>query len=110
MQATRSFEIPCNESTSTVKVVDRCPTTESEFKKAAERKNCTAIPNTCKSFYYHCVLDMYATELVEVCAPMLLVVGKFPGFFLKIRYCIMLVHDCISLIVDLFSPFVIVCN
>lgn len=83
MQATRSFEIPCNESTSTVKVVDRCPTTESEFKKAAERKNCTAIPNTCKSFYYHCVLDTYATKLVEVCAPMLLIVGKFPGFFFK---------------------------
>nr|XP_022295579.1 uncharacterized protein LOC111105525 [Crassostrea virginica] len=70
------FEIPCNVSTSTVKVVSKCPTTVNEQEEAALRKNCAAIPNKCPKFVYHCVRNWLSTELYEVCAPPLHILGS----------------------------------
>ena len=60
----------------------RCPSNEKEWISAAERKNCSALENcqTCskdRSFVYHCVLNKNATELVEVCAPIWYMSGKY---------------------------------
>ena len=77
LQVCFDFEIPCNVSTSTVKVVSKCPTTVNEQEEAALRKNCAAIPNKCPKFEYHCVRNWLSTELYEVCAPPLYIPGKY---------------------------------
>ncbi|XP_078313431.1 uncharacterized protein LOC111105609 isoform X2 [Crassostrea virginica] len=70
---------PCNVSTSTMKVVSKCPTTEIDLRNAVRRKNCDAIPNTCLTFDYHCLRNWNSTALVEVCAPSIYFIGCVCG-------------------------------
>lgn len=61
----------CKVSQSTVKIVSRCPDSEEKWKKAAARKNCKAYANQCSKperFAYHCVINEYVNETLEVCA------------------------------------------
>lgn len=58
-----------------------CPTTKQEWEAAAESKNCdkTAAQQTClydaKKFVYHCVINGFQNETLEVCAPQKLITG-----------------------------------
>nr|XP_022295682.1 uncharacterized protein LOC111105609 isoform X2 [Crassostrea virginica] len=70
---------PCNVSTSTMKVVSQCPTTDIDLQNAVQRKNCDAIPNTCSKFEYHCLRNWNSTALVEVCAPSIYFIGGVCG-------------------------------
>lgn len=60
----------CPPSADSVLVIDSCPTNSSEWKDRALQKNCSAYPQTCfKPLEYHCLLNPYGNESLEVCAP-----------------------------------------
>ncbi|XP_048779306.2 uncharacterized protein LOC125682745 [Ostrea edulis] len=55
-----------------------CPRTEEAWRAAAEKKNCSSIPQTCTSlenFKYHCVTNAFRNESIEVCAPGIFLLG-----------------------------------
>lgn len=61
----------CDVSKTTFENVDNCPDSEEKFREAAARKNCAAYSNRCSEpdkLEYHCVLDPYVTQKLEVCA------------------------------------------
>lgn len=61
----------CPVSRLTVQAVDDCPDSEEEWRKAAERKNCSAYASQCdepERFVYHCVINSFVNETLEVCA------------------------------------------
>lgn len=61
----------CSVSPETVDVVPRCPDTEEEWRKAEQRKNCSAFADRCNEpdkFVYHCVVNPYVNQTLEVCA------------------------------------------
>lgn len=61
----------CPISPGTVGVVKKCPNNETEWKKAAARKNCAAYARLCSNptqFVYHCVINSYINATLEVCA------------------------------------------
>ena len=66
----------CIDSVTTVKLVKRCPETHLEWTKAAAKKNCGGIPQSCPSFVYHCLMNTWQNETVEVCAQQRVIVGK----------------------------------
>lgn len=58
-----------------------CPSTKEEWENAANIKNCnlTAVQQTCSDadkFVYHCVINGFQNETLEVCAPQKLVQGN----------------------------------
>lgn len=61
----------CEVTKSTIQIVDYCPDSEEKWRQAATRKNCSAYANQCSEpnkFVYHCVINEYVTETLEVCA------------------------------------------
>ncbi|XP_061186484.1 uncharacterized protein LOC133194554 [Saccostrea echinata] len=72
---TFGYVIPCTDSLKTVSNVLSCPKNLSELKKAIERKSCYKWNHSCRSFEYHCVINDWTNETMEVCAPSLLIIG-----------------------------------
>lgn len=71
----------CQEAVNSVKIVDSCPTSKTEWDEAARRKNCSKIASTqtCSpvdQFVYHCVINGYRNETLEVCASSRTILGK----------------------------------
>lgn len=63
--------VSCSKSRSTVQVVSNCPVTEEELRKASQMKNCSAFASQCSDpdkFVYHCVINPFLNETLEVCA------------------------------------------
>ena len=63
---------PCTLSRETVEIVDSCPTTEEDVEQRKKIKNCEAHIQNCttpQNFQYHCVMNEFESNLVEVCAP-----------------------------------------
>lgn len=58
-----------------VKTVDSCPQTAAEWKEAAAGKNCKTTSYNCSSLDYHCVINAWMNETIEVCAPKVVIVG-----------------------------------
>ena len=61
----------CAISNHTVQPVEDCPRTAEEWRKAAAKKNCSAYAHLCDrpgQFVYHCVINPYINETLEVCA------------------------------------------
>lgn len=61
----------CPVSPLTVKIVGGCPDNEGEWRLAAERKNCSAYASRCdkpEKLMYHCVINAFVNETLEVCA------------------------------------------
>lgn len=61
----------CDVSRSTMQIVMNCPDSEEKWREAAARKNCAAYANMCRdpeSLVYHCLLNEYINETLEVCA------------------------------------------
>uniref|UniRef100_A0A8W8JQM8 Chitin-binding type-2 domain-containing protein n=1 Tax=Magallana gigas TaxID=29159 RepID=A0A8W8JQM8_MAGGI len=77
----------CEVSPSTVQFVDICPDSEEKWKKAAARKNCSAFANQCSEperFAYHCVINEYVNETLEVCAyTQFIFLGKCTGYSIE---------------------------
>ena len=53
--------------------VKRCPKNEYEWKKRESKIKCRKI---LRKDFYHCVLNLDGTGLVEVCAPSVNITGK----------------------------------
>lgn len=73
-----------------MKIVDICPVSEEKWRQATARKNCTAFANQCSEpdkLVYHCVIDPYVNQLIEVCAyAQNIVLGKNFNCFLSNSY------------------------
>ena len=61
----------------TVQIVQGCPQTQETWEEAAARKNCGGIPNSCTTIVYHCIMNTWQNETVDVCAPQRQIVGKW---------------------------------
>lgn len=75
----------CQEAVNSIKDVERCPTSKSEWERAAYIKNCTelALRQNCVStnkFKYHCAINGRRNKLVEVCAPERIILGHCVEF------------------------------
>nr|XP_022290603.1 uncharacterized protein LOC111102236 [Crassostrea virginica] len=72
MKLITQADIPiCPISIKTVHKVSSCPKTEGEWRDAAARKNCSQYASQCHEpdkLVYHCVLNPYINETLEVCA------------------------------------------
>lgn len=71
----------CQDAVDSVEIVTTCPTSKTEWEIAAYKKNCERIVSRqkCDSverFKYHCVINGFRNELVEVCAPSRIIFGK----------------------------------
>lgn len=61
----------CPISRMTVQVVEECPDSLEKWNRAAEKKNCAAFATHCggpKKLQYHCVINPFVNETIEVCA------------------------------------------
>lgn len=75
----------CPEAVQSMVKVKFCPITKQEWETAAKRKHCdkTAAQQTCsdaKKFVYHCVINGFQDETLEVCAPQKLITGRCTEF------------------------------
>lgn len=75
----------CQEAVDSVVIVDSCPTSKTEWDDAARRKNCSSIASkqNCgpvDQFVYHCVINGYRNETLEVCAPSRIIFGRCVEF------------------------------
>lgn len=63
----------CSESNRTVKFIKECPRNKTEWNARKVLKGCPTITNaTCnyeRPLEYHCLLNPYRNESIEVCAP-----------------------------------------
>lgn len=66
----------CPQSNTTIKFVNSCPLSTTEWTIAAEKMNCHHKENTCSSFVYHCVMNFDVTKMIEVCAPVTNILGE----------------------------------
>ena len=66
----------CSDPSKTVQIVQGCPITQVAWEEAAARKNCGDVPNSCSPLFYHCIMNTWQNETVEVCAPRHFVVGN----------------------------------
>lgn len=71
----QSTETSCHSSAG-IEIVDSCPQTVPEWKEAVRRKNCKSISHNCSKFHYHCVINAWMNQTIEVCAPSVHIVGK----------------------------------
>ncbi|XP_062595045.1 uncharacterized protein LOC134256412 isoform X2 [Saccostrea cucullata] len=65
----------CIKSSDTVKIVDSCPSNKKERDVLATIKNCSGLAleqnctaNSSREFHYHCVINTFRNESIEVCA------------------------------------------
>lgn len=65
----------CDDSAETAKIVKSCPQNNNEWNKAAKIKGCEKMSHSCSSFVYHCVINAWGNETIEVCAPPVIIVG-----------------------------------
>lgn len=77
----KSENIYCQEAVDSVEIVKSCPTSKTEWDNAARRKNCSGIAlhqdcSPVEKFQYHCVINGYRNETLEVCAPSRIIFGK----------------------------------
>lgn len=58
-----------------------CPQNVKEWNEAAAKKGCKKLSHSCPSFEYHCVINAWGNETIEVCAPSLMIIGKHVGIY-----------------------------
>eukprot|EP00105_Crassostrea_gigas_P040641 XP_019924789.1 PREDICTED: uncharacterized protein LOC109619361 [Crassostrea gigas] len=59
----------CSKSAETVCRVQKCPANQTEWDKAARRKDCSEIQkyDNCAKVEYHCLVNEFRNETIEVC-------------------------------------------
>lgn len=75
----------CQEAVKSAESVRSCPMSKKEWEIAARKKNCSKIASqqNCSSaekFQYHCVINGYRNETLEVCAPLRMIFGHCVEF------------------------------
>ncbi|XP_065926425.1 uncharacterized protein [Magallana gigas] len=88
MQLSQGISRYCQEAVDSAESVRSCPTSKEEWEIAAWKKNCSKIASqqNCSSaekFQYHCVLNGYRNETLEVCAPSRIIFGHCVEFNLQ---------------------------
>lgn len=76
-QVSRAITDSCPVSKETVEIVDNCPVTEEKWREAAAGKNCEAYASQCgepERLVYHCVINAFINQTLEVCAYMRVIV------------------------------------
>nr|XP_034333546.1 uncharacterized protein LOC117691492 isoform X1 [Crassostrea gigas] len=71
LKVSRAITDSCQVSKETVEIVDNCPHTEDKWMEAAARKNCETYASQCDEpdrFVYHCVINAFINQTLEVCA------------------------------------------
>lgn len=66
----------CKDSAVTARIVKSCPQNVKEWNEAAAKKGCKKLSHSCPSFEYHCVINAWGNETIEVCAPSLMIIGN----------------------------------
>ncbi|XP_052691099.1 uncharacterized protein LOC128168968 [Crassostrea angulata] len=66
----------CKDSATTARKVESCPHNVKEWNEAAARKGCKNISCNSSSLEYHCVINAWGNETIEVCAPSLRIIGS----------------------------------
>lgn len=71
IQLCKCEKIYCQEASGSVQFVESCPTSKAEWDNAARRKDCSRIAaqQNCRTVEYHCVINEYRNDTLEVCAP-----------------------------------------
>lgn len=69
-----------------MKIVEFCPSSKQEWDSAANKKNCSeqAVLQRCslaERFIYHCVVNGNRNEMLEVCAPQIIMSGKVSIYY-----------------------------
>ncbi|XP_062618426.1 uncharacterized protein LOC134280013 [Saccostrea cucullata] len=82
--------LSCPASTPTITYVSFCPTSQEEWEKAAERKNCESIAaiQNCtdrSKFQYHCLMNHWKNATLEVCAPIFYLQGYCAEFNIQMK-------------------------
>eukprot|EP00105_Crassostrea_gigas_P033802 XP_019917950.1 PREDICTED: uncharacterized protein LOC105348391 [Crassostrea gigas] len=75
----------CRDAVASAALVASCPTSKTEWDTAARRKNCSRIASyqncsTEEKFQYHCVINGFRNETLEVCAPSRTIFGHCVEF------------------------------
>lgn len=75
----------CPEAVKSATKIAYCPESKKERDSAARRKNCSELAahqncTTADKFMYHCVIDGYGAETMEVCAPRRIITGSCTEF------------------------------
>lgn len=101
-------QAPCLQSVKSKKAVGACPTSRDEWESAARKKNCEilALQQTCinpDKFKYHCVINSYRNETVEVCAPTRIIIGY--GYYMNYNSVTYLHLSCLWFYTPRSSPF-----
>ncbi|XP_062587662.1 uncharacterized protein LOC134249316 isoform X2 [Saccostrea cucullata] len=81
LKEVKSNSDACPVSRQTMAIVPNCPTSESEWQKASQRKNCSAFASQCTEpdkLLYHCVINPFVNQTLEVCAY---------GMYIHLGYC-----------------------
>lgn len=68
----------CQDKTD-LKIVTICPTSKEEWDRAAQKKICSqfvALDTDEEQYEYHCVINAFLNETLEVCAPKKLIFGN----------------------------------
>lgn len=78
----------CPQAVESVVSVPSCPKSKGEWENAAKLKNCKipAAKQKCvnaSEFVYHCVIDGFQKETLEVCAPRKLIHGNKLTYFVE---------------------------
>lgn len=71
----------CPEAVRSIQLVESCPSSKEEWEDAASIKDCSKSAGrqnctTADTFLYHCVINAYINETLEVCAPQRIIFGK----------------------------------
>lgn len=75
----------CPEAVASVEIVSSCPDSKEAWDIAARRKNCSGIAvqqkcATVENFKYHCVINGFRNNTLEVCAPKRIIFGHCVEF------------------------------
>lgn len=71
-----------------MEIVEDCPYSAEKWNEAAAKKNCSANANQCdepEKFVYHCVINAYANQTLEVCAYAQNIVSGTNSRYLKFK-------------------------
>lgn len=71
LKVSRAITNSCPVSKETIRIVEDCPDSLEKWMEAAARKNCEAYARRCDEpdrFVYHCVINAFINQTLEVCA------------------------------------------
>lgn len=81
-QYTTNGNSACKEAVTDIKIVESCPTSIKEMYEAANDMKCAefAARKNCSNIKYHCFINEYTNETLEVCAPNRFIFGHCTEF------------------------------